>query len=92
MQKDPKTLKSELKSYNERELCFFGIFLYSDRLLKLPNDKNNLETLSLLASRSFEVLDSVENTFGFHIDLDDCKINEMDFNELTKTIMNCGLL
>lgn len=87
MQKDPTTLKKELKSYNERELSIFGIFLFADRLLKITDDKDALEKMSLLACRVYEVLDSIDNTHGFNIDLDDSNISEMDFDEVTQAMM-----
>jgi hypothetical protein len=68
----------------------FGIFLFADCLLKYPDDEISLEKMSLLACRSFEVLDSVDNTHGFNIDFESGNITEMDFDEVTKTKLNCG--
>ena len=78
----------EIKSYRERELGIFGIFIFSDKLIKNKDDKNSLERMSLLCCRVFDVLDSVDNTHGFNIDLDESNITEMDFDEVTKTMMN----
>ena len=66
----------------------FGIFLFSDKLLKNIDDKDYMEKMSLLCCRVFDVLESIDNTHGFHIDLDSSSITEMDFDEVTKTMMN----
>ena len=80
--------KSNRISYNERELGIFGVFLFADKMIQNPKDKDSIEKMSLLCCRVFEVLDSVDNTHGFSIDLDSSNITEMDFDDLTATMTN----
>ncbi len=78
----------DIKSYRERELGIFGIFLFADKLIKVPKDQESLEKMSLLCCRVFDVLESIDNTHGFNIELDNSNITEMNFDEVTKNIFN----
>ena len=44
--------------------------------------------MSLLCCRVFDVLESIDNTHGFNIDLDSSNITEMDFDDVTKAMIS----